>query len=79
MTILTATYPELSVAVGLAQVADALVLWLGFLVGAVVRRRNREREIPFAVPRWSIAVGGVFGAFFCAASLWLALSPAGAG
>jgi hypothetical protein len=125
VTILTASYPELSAAVGAAQVVDALILWrgrgqvtslmvcfcafeylwalvsvmelldhstrtpawlplsfvgwiaVGIVVGVAIRRHSQEPVPPSAIPLWSVAVGGAFGASFCVASLGLTLRAAG--
>jgi drug/metabolite transporter (DMT)-like permease len=125
VTILTATYPNLSVAVGVAMVGNAFLIgrarwratpvtlclglleflwavvsvielidrpgstpvWLpisflgwfavGTLVGITSRRRRGQEARP-DIPHWYSVAGGGFGAYFCAASLWLTLGTGAA-
>jgi hypothetical protein len=43
-----------------------------------LRQQQERRGNPPAIALWVVAVGGVFGTYFCTASLWVVLI-AGAG
>ena len=51
---------------------------IGSLHGMALRQQHERRGNPPTISLWVVAVGGVFGTYFCTASLWLALG-AGAG